>query len=71
MVIDYPLGTYRDGRWVGYRLTTGDRYLLMTPDLDKRLQDSGRATYWRFMARRLRQIGLTHDASTAWRAFAD
>jgi hypothetical protein len=69
--IDYPLGTFRNGRWAGYRLTTGAAYLILPHGLDQRLNRTRQAVYWRFMARQLKRVGLTFTPRTAWRAFAD
>ena len=69
--INFPLGTYRDGRWAGYRLTTGDRYLLLPHALDRKLQDTSKPVYWRFMTRQLRKLGIASTPETAWRLFAD
>lgn len=71
MPINFPLGTFRNGRWVGFRLTTGRHYLVFTHDFAKRLESSSKMVYWRFMARQLRAIGLDYDTQSAWRAFAD
>lgn len=69
--IDYPLGTFRDGRWAAYRLTNGRVYLLLPRKLDEKLQGASPVAYWRFMALQLRRIGLSFTPDNAWRAFTD
>ena len=69
--IDYPLGTFRNGIWAGYRLTNQQACLILRHDLDRRLQTVRRPVYWRFMAKQLRRIGFDFTPQTAWRAFAD
>ncbi len=71
MPIDFPLGTYRDGVWAGYRLTTGDHYLILPHALDEKLQAMSHPVYWRFMARQLRRLGIAATPGSAWRLFAD
>jgi hypothetical protein len=70
MPIDIPLGSFRNGVGAGWRLTTGDRYLVLPTAIAYRVEAASRGVYWRFMSRQLRQIGLAYDARNAWRAFA-
>jgi hypothetical protein len=69
--IDFPYGTYRDGRVVRYGLTHRRGYIELPPDLDKRLQAASKRVFWRFMTRQLRRMGLPFTVETAWRAFID
>jgi hypothetical protein len=71
MPIDFPLGTYRNGVWAAYRLTTGKHYVVLPHSLDRKLQYASPHAYWRFMARQLRRIGVPATPATAWRRFAD
>jgi len=41
------LGTFRNGRWAGYRLTTGDVYLILPHQLELRLRGASKPAYWR------------------------
>jgi hypothetical protein len=71
MPIDIPLGSFRNNVWTGWRLTTGDRYLILPTTFAERVEGASQPVYWRFMSRQLRRIGLVYDAANAWRAFAD
>ena len=71
MPINFPLGSFRNSTWTGWRLTTDDRYLVLPTKLATRLEYRVHDTYWRFMSRQLRRIGLPYNPETAWRAFAD
>jgi hypothetical protein len=71
MPIDLPLGTFRNATWAGWRLTTGDRYLILPRAVAEAIEARPRH-YWSFMAAQLRAIGLGQFTETnAWRAFAD
>jgi hypothetical protein len=39
------LGTFRNGRWAGYRLTTEDVYLILPHQLDLRLSCASKPVY--------------------------
>ena len=71
MPIDIPKGSFHNDTWVGWRLTIGDRYLILPAVMAERLEAVGRVVYWRFMTRQLRRISLPCDPRNAWRAFAD
>lgn len=74
MPVDTPLGTFRNGRWAGYRLTTGDRYLIVSAAEDEalRLLSLNRSGYWSAMAGLLVEAGVPWATpENAWRAFAD
>jgi hypothetical protein len=71
MPVNIPLGSFRNSRWAGWRLTTGDRYLILPTKITTRLEARRQIVYWRFMTRQLRRIGLSYNAQNAWRAFAD
>jgi hypothetical protein len=67
--INYPPGTFCDGRWVGYTLTTGNVSLILRYELDQNLQNATKPVYWRFMTRQLRRLRFVATPETAWRAF--
>jgi hypothetical protein len=68
---DLPLGTFRNTTWAGWRLTTGDRYLILPRKIAERIEKRPEQ-YWSFMAKQLRAIGLPQfNEANAWRAFAD
>ncbi len=66
-----PRGSFHNGTWLGYRLTTSKNYLIFPSSLEKRLTIASDRVYWRFMARQLRRVGLALGPKNAWRAFAD
>jgi hypothetical protein len=71
MPIDLPLGSFRNATWAGWRLTTGDRYLILPRALAEQIEARPKR-YWSFMTEQLRGIGLGQFTEmNAWRAFAD
>ena len=72
MPMNIPLGSFRNSVWSGWRLTTGDRYLILPTSIAERIESYiDTMDYWRFMARQLKRIGLRYAPQEAWRAFAD
>jgi hypothetical protein len=71
MPINRPPGSFRNGRWVGWRLTTGRHYLILPATMAERLEEVHLTSYWRYMACQLRRIGLHVSQRNAWRLFAD
>jgi hypothetical protein len=70
MPIDIPIGTFRNAVWSGWRLTTGDRYLVMPTALAVKIEAGSPNAYWEFMARELQAIGSRYSAHNAWLACA-
>jgi hypothetical protein len=72
MPINLPLGSFRNATWTGWRLTTGDRYLILPRAVAEAIESRPPTKYWAFMAEQLRGIGLSQfTEANAWRAFAD
>jgi hypothetical protein len=45
VAIDIPLGTFRSRLWAGWRVTTGDRYLVLPTDLAVRVEMASSNVY--------------------------
>ena len=69
--INRPLGSFWNDRWAGFRLTTGQGYVILPVHLARRLDLMRVDRYWRYMARLLRPFGLRVKPEDAWRFFAD
>ena len=71
--MNIPLGSFRNSVWSGWRLTTGDRYLILPTSIAERIESYiDTMDYWRFMARQLKRIGLPlHTEGARWRAFTE